>query len=118
VECVSVVLVAKNRRAHLDEVDLCESLVVSGLLDVEDGDDVLVVEVAEQLHLSQRSQTEHGVVEGCDLLDGDLLARRLVQRRAVSSQRVRCRQYQLPRTRQHRMRPLRRRPGCHTAQRR
>jgi hypothetical protein len=52
VECVSVVLVARNRRAHLDEVDLCESLVVSGLLDVEDGDDVLVVEVAEQLHLS------------------------------------------------------------------
>jgi hypothetical protein len=43
-----------------------------------------VVEVPKQLHLAQRPQAEHGVVEGCDLLDGDLLAGRLVQRRAVS----------------------------------
>jgi hypothetical protein len=65
-------------RAHLNQIDLGEGLVVAGLLDVENGNDVLVVEVSEQLHLSQRPQTEHGVVEGCDLLDGDLLARGLV----------------------------------------
>jgi hypothetical protein len=59
---------------YLDQVDLSECLVVSRLLDVEDGNDVLVVEVSEQLHLSQCSQTEHGVVKGCNLLDGDLLA--------------------------------------------
>lgn len=69
--------------AYLDEVDLSEGLVVSRLLDVENGNDVLVVEVPKQLHLTQRPQTEHGVVEGRDLLDGDLLARGLVQRRAV-----------------------------------
>lgn len=68
--------------SYLDEVDLGEGFVVSRLLDVENGNDVLVVEVAEQLHLAQRSQTEHGVVKGRDLLDGDLLARRLVERRA------------------------------------
>ncbi len=58
----------------LDEVDLGESLVGSWLLDVEDGDDVLVVEVAEKLHLTEGSQTEHRVVEWGDLLDCDLLA--------------------------------------------
>ena len=59
---------------YLDQIHLGEALVVPGLLDVENGDNVLVVEVAEQLHLSQCSQAEHGVVKGCDLLDGDLLA--------------------------------------------
>ena len=38
--------------AHLNQIDLGEGLVVSWLLDVEDGDDVLVVEVPQQLHLS------------------------------------------------------------------
>jgi hypothetical protein len=70
--------------ADLNQVHLGEGLIVPRLLDVEDGDDVLVVEISQQLHLTQRPQTEHGVVEGCDLLDGDLLARRLVQRGAVS----------------------------------
>jgi len=37
-----------------------------------------MVEVSEKLHLSQSSQTKHGVVEGSDLLDGDLLPRWLV----------------------------------------
>jgi hypothetical protein len=69
--------------AYLDEVDLCECLIVAGLLDVEDRDDVLVVEISQQLHLSQCSQTEHRVVEWGDLLDGHLLTRRLVQRGAV-----------------------------------
>jgi hypothetical protein len=59
---------------YLDKVDFGEGLIVPRLLDVEDGDDVFVVEISQQLHLSQCSQTEHGVVEGRNLLDGDLLA--------------------------------------------
>jgi hypothetical protein len=59
---------------YLNEVDLLEAIIASRLLDVEDGDDVFVVEIAQQLHLSQGSQTEHGVVEGGDLLDGNLLS--------------------------------------------
>ena len=67
----------------LDEIDLLEVVDAGGAEDVEDGDDVLVVKVAEELDLAEGAETEHGVVEGGDLLDGDLLARRLVQRRAV-----------------------------------
>ena len=63
----------------LDEVDLGERLVASRLLDIQYRDDVLVVEVAEQLHLTQSSETEHGVVKGSDLLDGNLLAGWLVK---------------------------------------
>jgi hypothetical protein len=59
--------------AHLDEVDFGEARVVARFLDVEDGDDVLVVEVAEQLHFAESAQAEHGVVEGGDLLDCDFL---------------------------------------------
>jgi hypothetical protein len=59
---------------YLNEVDLVEAVIASRLLDIEDGDDVFVVEIAQQLHLSQGSQTEHGVVEGGDLLDGNLLS--------------------------------------------
>ena len=69
--------------AHLDEVDLGECLVVARLLDVENRDDVLVVEVPQKLHLSQCSQTKHGVVERSDLLNGHLLTRGLVQRGAI-----------------------------------
>lgn len=68
----------------LDEIDLVKGVVAPGLLDVEDRDDVLVVEVAQQLHLAQRPQAEHGVVEGGDLLDGDLLPGGLVDRRALT----------------------------------
>ncbi len=32
--------------AHLDQVDFGEGLVISGLLDVEDGNDVFVIKVA------------------------------------------------------------------------
>jgi hypothetical protein len=63
----------KVEEAYLDEVHFSKSLVVPRLLDVENGDDVFVVEVSQQLHLAQSSQTKHGVVERCDLLDGDLL---------------------------------------------
>lgn len=64
--------------AYLNQVHLVESLVVTGSLDIQNGDNVLVVEVAQQLHLTQRPQAEHGVVKGGDLFDGDLLARWLV----------------------------------------
>lgn len=43
-----------------------------------------MVEVAQELHLSESSQAKHGVVEGSNFLDGDLLARGLVYRRAVA----------------------------------
>lgn len=56
----------------LDEIDLPELCEARGLEDVEDGDDVLVVEVAEKLDLAEGAETEHGVVEGGDSLYGDL----------------------------------------------
>lgn len=68
---------------YLDKVDLVEAIVASRLLDIKNGDNVFVVEVAQQLHLSQGSQTEHGVVEGGNLLDGHLLPGRLVNGRAA-----------------------------------
>jgi hypothetical protein len=71
-----------TRSTYLDEVDLVEGVVAAGLLDVEDGDDVLVIEVAQQLHLTQRSQAEHGMVERGDLLDGNFLTGWLVYRGA------------------------------------
>lgn len=72
-----------RRNTYLNKIDLVEAIVASGLLDIEDGDDVFVVEIAQQLHLSQSSQTEHGVIEGGDLLDGNLLSRGLVNGRAA-----------------------------------
>jgi hypothetical protein len=65
--------------AYLDEIDFGEGLIAAGFLNIEDGYDVLMVEVSQQLHLTQGSKAEHGVIEGRDLLDGDLLARRLVK---------------------------------------
>ena len=103
---------------HLDQIDLVEGLIVPRLLDVEDGDDVLVIKVAQQLHLSECSQTEHGVVERGDLLDGDLLARGLVNSRAapisisVPSQQQ-PNPFQL--TRRHHKHPRRQHPGYRTA---
>ena len=68
---------------YLDQVNFSEGFVVARSLNVEDGDDVFVIKVSEQLHLTQCSQTEHGMVEWCDLLDGNLLAGGLVDGRAV-----------------------------------
>lgn len=70
-------------RTYLDQIDLIKCLVTPGLLNVKNTDDVLVVEVAQELHLTQGSQTEHGVVKGRDLLDGNLLARGLMYSRAT-----------------------------------
>lgn len=67
---------------YLNEIDLVEALVASRSLDVQDRNDILMVEVAQQLHLTESSQTEHGVVEGNNLLDRNLLTRGLVNRRA------------------------------------
>jgi hypothetical protein len=80
---------AVHIRLHqlLDEVDLAEGLIVPRLLDIQNTDDVLVVEVAQEFHLTQSSQTEHAVVEGGDLLDGHLLARWLVERGATQRDR-------------------------------
>ena len=39
-----------------------------------------MVEVAQEFHLAQCAKAEHAVIERGDLLDGDFLAGRLVQR--------------------------------------
>jgi hypothetical protein len=73
----------RKKKTHLDEIDLGETVIIARSLDVEDRNNVLVVEISQQLHLSQCSETEHGMVKGSDLFDGYFLARRLMQRRAV-----------------------------------
>jgi hypothetical protein len=40
---------------YLDEVDLGEAVIAARLLDVEDGDDIFVVKVSEELHFAQGS---------------------------------------------------------------
>lgn len=64
--------------AHLNQIHFIESLIIAGSLDIQDGDNVLVVEIAQQLHFTECAQTKHGVVEWSNLLDRDLLARWLV----------------------------------------
>ena len=54
---------------HLNQVHLCKALKVSRTNHVEDGDDVLVLKVPQQLDLAQRAQAEHAVVKGRDALD-------------------------------------------------
>lgn len=61
--------------SYLNEIDLIKGVIAARLLDIEDGNNVLMVEVSQQLHLTEGSETEHGVIEGCYLLDGNLLAR-------------------------------------------
>lgn len=68
---------------NLNQVHLGETFVVPGLLDVENRDDVLVIEVSKQLHLTQRAQTEHAVIERRNLLDRDFLAGGFVESRAL-----------------------------------
>jgi hypothetical protein len=70
-------------RTHLDQINFGKAFVVAGSLNIEDGDNVFVVKVSEQLHLTQRSQTEHRMVEWCNLFDRNLLARGLVDGRAI-----------------------------------
>jgi hypothetical protein len=65
----------------LDEIHLCKGLVAPGLLNIKDGDDILMVEVPQQLHLAQSPKAEHRVVEWSNLLDRNLLSAGLVKRR-------------------------------------
>ena len=76
---------------HLDEIHLCKGLVASGLLDIKDGDNIFMVEIPQQLHLTQSSKAEHGVVEWSDLLDRNLLSAGFVKRRARERGRVNIR---------------------------
>lgn len=62
-----------------------ERVVSSGLLDIENGNDILVVKVSQKLHLSESSQAEHGVIKRSNFLDGDLLSGRLVNGGACNS---------------------------------
>ena len=70
---------------NLDEINFGEALIVPGLLDVQNTDDVFVVKVTQQFHLTQRSQAKHAMVKRRNLLDGNLLAGRLVKRGAVET---------------------------------
>lgn len=72
------------KRTYLDEVNLAERLQASRLLNIEDRDDVFMVEIPEQFHLTESSQAEHGVVKRSDLLDRHFLARRLVNSGAAA----------------------------------
>lgn len=66
------------RPTNLDQIHLGEGLIISGFLNIKDGNDVLVTEVSKKLHLSQGPETEHGMIKGRNLLDGYLLLGRLV----------------------------------------
>ena len=56
----------------LNEIDLLKQFERRRLEYVEDGYDVLVAEVAEELDFAKGAETEHGMVERSDALDGDL----------------------------------------------
>ena len=47
-----------NHENIISILDLGECLVVARLLDVEDGNDVFVVEVAQELHLTESAQAK------------------------------------------------------------
>lgn len=66
----------------LNEIDLPEVVERWGTKNVEDGDDVFVAEVSEELDLAQSTKTKHGMVKGSDALYGYLALRRYVHRRA------------------------------------
>lgn len=55
----------------LHQINLFETLQAPRPGDIEDIDDVLVLEVAEELDLAESAEAEHGVVEWGDFLDGD-----------------------------------------------
>ena len=55
----------------LNQIDLLEALYIGWSEDIEDGYDVLVVEMSEELDLAEGAETEHGVVKGSYALDCD-----------------------------------------------
>lgn len=73
----------------LHEVDLFEFLETGRAEDIEDGDDVLVMKVPEELDLAEGAEAEHGVIEGRYTLDGDLALGRDVDGGAAENVRVR-----------------------------
>ncbi len=56
----------------LDEIDLGKVVQRGWAQYVEDADDVLVVEVAQELDFAEGTEAEHRMVEWCDALDSDL----------------------------------------------
>lgn len=58
----------------MNEIDLGKAIIITRSLDIEDRNDVLMVEISQQFHLSQSSKTKHGVVERGDFFDGNFLA--------------------------------------------
>ena len=54
----------------LDEVDFGEAVVVVRFDNVEDRDDVFVVKVTKEFDLAESAETEHGVIERSDFLNG------------------------------------------------
>jgi len=48
-----------DRDTDLNEVHLVERLIVARLLDIEYGDDVLMVEIAQELHFPERPEAKH-----------------------------------------------------------
>lgn len=70
----------------MNQVDFIEALVVARPLDIQNGNNVLMVEIPQQLHLTQCPQAEHGMVERRDLLDGNFLARGFVDSGAEHDQ--------------------------------
>lgn len=77
---------ATAQKSHLNQVHFAEGLEVTWPDNVKDRNDVLVVEMSEQLDLSEGPQTEHRVVKGCDALDGYAGLRWLVNGRAGEKQ--------------------------------
>lgn len=73
---------ADSEKNHLNKIDLVERLIASRLLDIENRDYVLMVEVSQELHFTQSSQTKHGMIKRGNLFDGHLLSGGLVNGRA------------------------------------
>lgn len=63
------------KQTDLYKIHLPEGFHTLGTEDVEDGDDILVVKMPQEFNLPQRAQGEHGMVEGCNSLYGDLALR-------------------------------------------
>lgn len=60
----------------LHEINFLELLKARRAQNVQDGDDVLVMKMPEELDLAEGAKAEHGVIEGRYALDGDLALRR------------------------------------------
>ena len=66
----------------LHEIDFAKGFERVWAEDVKYANDIFVLEVTQEFDFAKCSQTEHGVVEGGDLLDGDASLRRDMLSRA------------------------------------